>query len=244
MIYKKVYGIIFPNDMTTNKIQEDFLEHYQKFNPVLNELKQTSSQQDSTFALITTSVIESKSLNSNDFLQFVTFPVSTQNSIVPPVRSVASAFLDESLNVSKKFILKDTHILKNNFLIEAKYYTATRENALTLKREAQELGSYIIQENPYFRQSIKKFLSSFHIIDIQHLNTLIEFAKMQELLTHFSLSQQMSLSMGFKLYALTYYSIQKAGGFKAFLIEIKREIQNPSLISIFGKVSNIVYQNR
>ena len=248
MVSKKIYTIIFPNSI--EKTQENFLEHYKNFKPVLDEITQSKVQQDSTFALVSTSVFQSKLIQTKEFLNLVTFPTPPGHqdnfSLAPNVStSAATAFLEQSRLTSNKIIFKDPVNLQNNFKVEATHFISNTERGTALKLEAESLSNILINQNPYYFQAVTRFTSSLDVTSsCEHIGTLIQFAKFQELLTGLSLSQQLSLGMGFKLYALTFYSLQNKNSLKIFLAEVKTRLLNSNMSNLRGEISNIIYENR
>jgi hypothetical protein len=82
--------------------KKNFLNHYEKFQPVLAQIKQTESQKSDSLRLTVKNIFEKKTTNSEDLVGLVTLP---DDSII--TRAHAVSFLDNTLSVAAKLQFKN-----------------------------------------------------------------------------------------------------------------------------------------
>lgn len=239
-----LYNYIFPNK---NIPEKDFAEHYKKFQDVTKIIAhQTPDQVKETLKETVNGIKHSNiesigSLGSGNFLNLVKIS-ETKNSIL--AETEACVFMDHVVSLSNKITFKDKPRQIAVFKDEITKLECEPAKLIELRDRSIGLSEIAIQENPYFQNAVHNFVSSVENESFKYIQVLITYSTLDQTLTAVPFGQKLALALGFKVYVLTYYSLQNPGSLTIFLTTVQEGLADPSKINLPLKIYDAVYEKR
>jgi len=240
---KSLFNIIFGNSPSSSchilDSKNDFLNHYEKFKPVLAQIKQTESQKSDGLRLTVKNIFEKKTTNSEDLVGLVTtLPDDSMTT-----RAHAVSFLDNMLSVSSKLRFKNSENQESFFRLGLDQFQSSPEELSTIKKMSLGFKNTAIVNHPHFQNAVYDFHSSLDSSSLPYLDFLIEYSKISEVLTSVALDEKIALGVGVKVFILTYYSLKNPDSLQLFLTAVKKGFQDPNSINL-NNLHTVLYQKR
>jgi len=236
-----IFNLIFSSNCSVAKSdtlisKQHFLEHYKKFQPVLEQIKQNDEQKSATLRLTINNVCEKKTANSQELIHLVTLPDESINT-----RAQAISFLDRTLDVSSQLKFKDPERLQSCFKSGLAQYHSNPDDLLAIKHASLAFKNTAISNHPDFQQAVYNCNSSLDSSSLPYVEFLVEYSKVSEVLTGVAVNDKIALAVGIKVFILTYYSLQDPNSLQFFLTAVKKSFQSPSFLP---NIYSTVYEKR